>query len=255
MAAVGVSGSTKMTAVSAPPAPPPDAAVLPSILVVDDDAPIRDAVERGLGMHGFRVTGAADAEAAFGIVARRRPDLLVLDIGLPGISGIELCRRLRDVGVDVPILVLSARDQVGDRVAGLQAGADDYLVKPFALDELVARVHALLRRAKSVVAAGAGVAVAGPLWVDVDRRIATANGARLDLSRREFDLLSAFVSNPGIVLGRIRLLELVWGYDFEVDTNVVDVFVGYLRRKLDAAGAPKLIETVRGVGFVLRAPG
>jgi two-component system response regulator PrrA len=243
-----------MTAVSAaaastaatPPAP------APSILVVDDDAPVRDAVERGLGLHGYTVVGAADAEAAFGLVGKRRPDLLVLDIGLPGISGIELCQRLRDLDVDVPILMLSARDQVGDRVAGLQAGADDYLVKPFALDELVARVQALLRRARTTAPAAERASVVGALWVDAARRIATVHGNRLDLSRREFDLLAAFAVNPGIVLSRIRLLELVWGYDFDVDTNVVDVFVGYLRRKLDAAGAPKAIETVRGVGFVLR---
>ena len=242
-----------MTAVSATAARSASSpGLVASILVVDDDEPVRDAVERGLGLHGYTVAGAADAEAAFGLVAKRRPDLLVLDIGLPGISGIELCQRLRDVDVDVPILMLSARDQVGDRVAGLQAGADDYLVKPFALDELVARVQALLRRARNATPAVEQASVAGALWVDGARRIATVHGNRLDLSRREFDLLVAFVANPAIVLSRIRLLELVWGYDFEVDTNVVDVFVGYLRRKLDAAGAPKVIETVRGVGFVLR---
>lgn len=245
-----------MTAVSvSPERPAPPSGTVASILVVDDDEPVRDAVERGLGLHGYAVIGAADAEVAFGVVAKRRPDLLVLDIGLPGISGIELCQRLRDVDVDVPILMLSARDQVGDRVAGLQAGADDYLVKPFALDELVARVQALLRRARGAAPDVDRVSVAGALWVDVARRIATVHGVRLELSRREFDLLAAFTANPGIVLSRIRLLELVWGYDFEVDTNVVDVFVGYLRRKLDAAGAPKAIETVRGVGFVLRTAG
>jgi DNA-binding response OmpR family regulator len=140
---------------------------------------------------------------------------------------------------------------VGDRVAGLQAGADDYVVKPFSLDEIAARLHALLRRARPTTGV-TSVLAAGRLWIDLDRRVATANEARLDLSRREFDLLAAFTANPSIVLSRIRLLELVWGYDFDVDTNVVDVFVGYLRRKLDAAGAEHLIETVRGVGFVLR---
>jgi two-component system, OmpR family, response regulator PrrA len=222
-----------------------------SILVVDDDDAIRDAVERGLALHGFLVFGAPDAEAATTSIARSRPDLVVLDIGLPGISGIELCRRLRAIDVDVPILMLSARDQVGDRVDGLQAGADDYLVKPFALDELVARVQALLRRSRAA-APSTEVRIAGALWVDTQRRIATVHGTRLALSRREFDLLAALLTNQGIVLSRIRLLELVWGYDFEVDTNVVDVFVGYLRRKLDAAGMPGLIETIRGVGFVLR---
>jgi two-component system response regulator PrrA len=221
------------------------------VIVVEDDDGVRSAVERGLQMHGFEVMAIPDAERALTEVARRRPDLMVVDVGLPGMSGIELCRRLRELDVGTPLLVLSARDQVGDRVAGLQAGADDYLVKPFALDELVARLQALQRRARPAAAPSAASAV-GDLWVDPDRRIASWRGQRLDLSRREFDLLEVFAAHPGIVLSRIRLLELVWGYDFEVDTNVVDVFVGYLRRKLDALGAPRLIDTVRGVGFVLR---
>lgn len=220
------------------------------VLLVEDDDAVRTAVARGLEVHGYDVTSVADAETALVAVARRRPDVMVLDVGLPGISGIELCERMRALDVETPVLILSARDQVGDRVTGLRAGADDYLVKPFALDELVARVQALLRRAGP--AGGGAVHASGPLWVDLDRRIATAAGERLELSRREFDLLAAFAANPNHVLSRIRLLELVWGYDFDVDTNVVDVFVGYLRRKLDAAGCPKLIETVRGVGFVLR---
>ena len=221
------------------------------VLVVEDDDAVRMAVDRGLGVHGFDVSSVPDAESAIAIVARRRPDVMIVDIGLPGMSGVELCTRLRGLDVDTPILILSARDQVGDRVAGLQAGADDYVVKPFSLDELAARVHALLRRSKT----SAGVTTvlsAGPLWIDLDRRIAKVDDARLELSRREFDLLAVFAANPGIVLSRIRLLELVWGYDFDVDTNVVDVFVGYVRRKLDAAGAHQLIETVRGIGFVLR---
>jgi two-component system response regulator PrrA len=220
-------------------------------LVVEDDDAVRSAVDRGLGVHGFDVSSVPDAEAAIDIVARRRPDVMIVDIGLPGMSGVELCTRLRGLDVDTPILILSARDQVGDRVAGLQAGADDYVVKPFSLDELAARLHALLRRARPSNTATSVVA-AGPLWIDLDRRIAKVGDDRLDLSRREFDLLCTFAQNPGIVLSRIRLLELVWGYDFDVDTNVVDVFVGYLRRKLDATGVERLIETVRGVGFVLR---
>jgi two-component system response regulator PrrA len=221
------------------------------VLVVEDDDAVRMAVDRGLGVHGFDVSSVADAESAIAIVARRRPDVMIVDIGLPGMSGVELCTRLRGLDVDTPILILSARDQVGDRVAGLQAGADDYVVKPFSLDELAARVHALLRRSKPSVGVTT-VSSAGPLWIDLDRRVAKVDDARLELSRREFDLLAVFVANPGIVLSRIRLLELVWGYDFDVDTNVVDVFVGYVRRKLDAAGAHQLIETVRGIGFVLR---
>ncbi|MGZ4701991.1 MAG: response regulator transcription factor [Ilumatobacteraceae bacterium] len=221
------------------------------VLVVEDDDAVRTGVDRGLAVHGFDVSSVADAESALAIVARRRPDLMIVDVGLPGMSGIELCTRLRGLDVDTPILILSARDQVGDRVAGLQAGADDYLVKPFSLDELAARLHALLRRARPSIGA-TSVLSAGPLWVDLDRRVATVEATRLDLSRREFDLLATFAANPGIVLSRIRLLELVWGYDFDVDTNVVDVFVGYVRRKLESAGALRLIETVRGVGFVLR---
>ena len=221
------------------------------VLVVEDDDAVRAAVDRGLGVHGFDVSSVPDAEAALTAVARRRPDLMIVDVGLPGMSGIELCTRLRGLDVDTPILILSARDQVGDRVAGLQAGADDYLVKPFSLDELAARLHALLRRARPGAVATSALS-AGPLWVDLDRRVANVDGVRLDLSRREFDLLATFAANPGIVLSRIRLLELVWGYDFDVDTNVVDVFVGYLRRKLEAAGDHRLIDTVRGVGFVLR---
>jgi DNA-binding response OmpR family regulator len=221
------------------------------VLVVEDDDAVRTAVDRGLGVHGFDVSSVPDAESAMALVARRRPDVMIVDIGLPGMSGVELCTRLRGLDVDTPILILSARDQVGDRVAGLQAGADDYVVKPFSLDELAARVHALLRRARVSVGV-TSVLSAGPLWIDLDRRIATVEQVRLDLSRREFDLLAALASNQGIVLSRIRLLELVWGYDFDVDTNVVDVFVGYVRRKLDSAGASRLIETVRGVGFVLR---
>lgn len=221
------------------------------VLVVEDDDAVRAAVDRGLGVHGFDVSSVPDAETALASVARRRPDLMIVDVGLPGISGIELCTRLRGLDVDTPILILSARDQVGDRVAGLQAGADDYLVKPFSLDELAARLHALLRRSRHTSSA-TSVLAAGPLWIDLDRRVATVDGSRLDLSRREFDLLATFAANPGIVLSRIRLLELVWGYDFDVDTNVVDVFVGYLRRKLESTGALRLIDTVRGVGFVLR---
>ncbi len=224
------------------------------MLLVEDDDSVRDAVVRGLALHGFEVEGVSDAETAIDIVARRRADVLVVDVGLPGMSGIELCAHLRAADVDVPILILSARDQVGDRVAGLEAGADDYLVKPFDLTELVLRLRSLVRRAAS---SGGGSRMArstpsghsGSTQDAVRRRSA---GERLDLSRREFDLLATFAANPGIVLSRVRLLELVWGYDFEVDTNVVDVFVGYLRRKTESNGTSRLIHTVRGVGFVLK---
>ena len=169
---------------------------------------------------------------------------------LPDIDGREVAARLRAGGVDTPICILSARDEVADRVAGLQAGADDYLVKPFAMEELVARLHALLRR--GVPVAGGDVLVAGDLRIDPARRIAARAGSELTLTRREFDLLEAFVRHAGLVLTRRQLLEQVWGYDWEADGNVVDVFVGYLRRKLEAGGRPRVLQTVRGVGFVLR---
>lgn len=223
------------------------------VLVVEDDETVRVAVERGLELNGLTVGSVADAEHALTSVASRPPELLIVDVGLPGMSGIELCERLRGHEVDLPILVLSARDQVSDRIAGLQAGADDYLIKPFDLEELVLRVHALLRRSPTVAHTEEIIAV-GPIWMDVDRRAGSYNGQSLDLSRREFDLLAAFASNPGIVLSRIRLLEMVWGYDFDTETNVVDVFVGYLRKKFKVVGAPQTIETVRGVGFVLKQP-
>ena len=224
------------------------------VLVVEDDDDVRDALDRGLAMHDFEVAAVDSAEAAASRLAGRPADVLVVDVGLPGMSGIELCAHLRSAEIDVPILILSARDQVGDRVAGLEAGADDYLVKPFDLTELVLRLRSLLRRRPSS-AAPDNVHSAGPIWIDESRRLVTVRGERVELSRREFDLLLTFVLNAGIVLDRVRLLELVWGYDFDVDTNVVDVFVGYLRRKLGAAGTDKVIHTVRGVGFVLRVDG
>jgi two-component system response regulator PrrA len=226
-----------------------------SVLVVEDDGDVRTAISRGLGLHDMLVVEAGSAEDALATIARRLPDVLVVDIGLPGMSGIELCTELRERNVDVPILILSARDEVGDRVDGLRAGADDYVVKPFHLDEIVARLQALLRRAaRPPGGSDDDVVAAGSLWIDRDRRVAKAGATRLDLTRREFDLLATLGANAGIVLSRVRLLELVWGYDFDVDTNVVDVFVGYLRRKLAAAGGGSAvrIETVRGVGFVLK---
>ncbi len=224
----------------------------PRVLVVEDDDVVRRAVADGLSAHGFVVDAVPDAESA---ASRLGPgtDLIVLDVGLPGLSGLELCRRLRSTAQPVPILVLSARDAVTDRVAGLEAGADDYLVKPFDLSELVARLHALHRRAGIGPAATPDVrrlTVRG-LVLDLDRRSAEVDGEALDLTRREFDLLATLVENRDLVLSRLTLLEKVWGYDFEVETNVVDVFVGYLRRKLAAAGRTDLIRTVRGVGFVV----
>jgi two-component system response regulator PrrA len=221
----------------------------PTVLVVDDDPGIREALDRALRLEGFVVVLAVDGESAIEQAGSDLPHLMVLDIGLPGISGIEVIERLRRDGREVPILVLSARDEVADRVAGLRAGADDYLVKPFELDELVARLHALLRRRPE----GSNAPLqAGPLRMDPVRHQVTVDGKQLELTAREFDLLEVLARHPGIVLSRGQLLEQVWGYTFEVDGNVVDQFVSYLRRKIEAAGGPKLIHTVRGVGFVLR---
>ena len=230
---------------------------MPLILVVDDDAAIRDSLRRGLELEGFSVAVAPDGGSALTQVAAREPDAVVLDIGLPDINGRAVAARIRAAGLGLPILVLSALDQVDERVAGLEAGADDYLVKPFAMDELIARLRALLRRAArppSVAADGLPLPLrVGALLVDPVAYRAVRDGRDLALTRRELALLEALARNADVVLSREKLLELVWGYDFDPSTKVVDVFVSYLRRKLDAAGAPKLIETVRGVGFVLRA--
>jgi two-component system response regulator PrrA len=222
----------------------------PDVLVVDDDEDIRASLDRGLRLSGFAVRTAADGEAALRAVTGSVPDCVVLDVGLPGRDGIAVVEALRRDGVTVPVLMLSARTSVDDRVTGLAAGADDYLVKPFALAELVARLRALLRR---VPAHGPSTLHVGPLTVDPARRRAVVDGVPVELTRREFDLLETLARNAGIVLSRERLLELVWGYDFAVDTNVVDVFVSQLRRKLEAGGTPRLVHTVRGIGFSLEA--
>jgi two-component system response regulator PrrA len=204
------------------------------------------ALERALRLEGFAVLTAADGEQALAAAARAEPAAIVLDVVLPDLDGRTVARRLRERGADTPICILSARDEVADRVAGLQAGADDYLVKPFALEELVARLHALLRRRP---APPGGTLAVGDLRIEPAARTVSRAGAPVELTRREFDLLEALARHAGIVLTRDQLLELVWGYDWPADGNVVDVFVGYLRRKL---GEPRLIHTVRGVGFVLR---
>ena len=219
----------------------------PLVLVVDDEATVRQALERALRLEGFAVATAADGGEALAAVAQKPPAVIVLDVTMPRLDGVSVVKRLRSDGIDTPVCMLSARDDVEDRVAGLQAGADDYLVKPFAIAELTARIEALLRRRG---AEGAGPHMAGEIVVDPRRHVATRDGRALELTRREFDLLEAFARHRGQVLGRDQLLDIVWGYAAEVETNVVDVFVGYLRRKL---GEPRVIETVRGVGWVLRA--
>ncbi len=229
----------------------------PLVLVVDDDAAIRQALERALRLEGFAVATAAGGRAALEEVARRPPAAMVLDVTMPDLGGRAVCARLRADGMRTPILILSARDEVEDRIAGLQAGADDYLVKPFAVEELIARLRALLRRAgdDAEPSQSSATVEVGDLVLDAAARSVRRGKREVELTRREFELMEVFARNAGIVLGRDRLLELVWGYDWAADGNVVDVFVSYLRRKLEAGGEQRMIHTVRGVGFVLREGG
>jgi DNA-binding response OmpR family regulator len=210
---------------------------------------VREALRRGLGAEGFSVREAADGTRAIAEVENRPPQAIVLDVTMPGLSGVDVVGRLRGDGHRMPVCILSARDEVEDRVAGLRAGADDYVVKPFALRELVARLRALVRLYET---ADTSVVVVGDVAVDPARRVVTRGGRDLELTAREFDLMLAFARSPGQVLSRAQLLDLVWGYTWDVDTNVVDVFTGYLRRKMEADSELRMIHTVRGVGYVLR---
>ncbi len=227
---------------------------IPKVLLVDDDEDLLASVERGLRLSGFQVLIARDGAAALRCVGEQSPDAIVLDMNMPVLDGAGVVTALRAMGNEVPICVLSARSSVDDRIAGLESGADDYLVKPFVLAELVARIKALLRRRTDTAANTPGAISVGPLEIDEAGYRALLHGRELELTKREFELLSTLARNAGVVLSRERLLELVWGYDFAADTNVVDVFVGYLRRKLETDGTPRLLHTIRGVGFVLRAP-
>jgi DNA-binding response OmpR family regulator len=223
----------------------------PVVLLVDDDAAIRRAVGAALELEGFRVVPASGGRAALAAAEAIAPAVVLLDLTMPDLDGLEVLRRLRAAGDDVPVCVLSARDEVDDRVRGLQAGADDYVVKPFALAEVTARLQALLRRRPAATVRD--VLTAGDLELDARAHRARRGGRDLELTRREFELLRVFLRHAGEVLDRRRLHEEVWGYAFDPGTNVADVFVGYLRRKLEAGGEPRVIHTVRGVGFVLRA--
>jgi len=223
------------------------------ILVVDDDRAVRESLRRSLVFNGFEVELAANGVEAIEQVARRRPDALVLDVMMPRLGGLETCRALRATGDDVPILVLTARDAVADRVAGLDAGADDYLPKPFALEELLARLRALLRRSATTAAGGESRRLAfADLWMDLATREVRRGEREVRLTRTEFNLLELLLRHPRQVLTRSRILEEVWGFDFPTTGNSLEVYVGYLRRKTEAEGEPRLLHTVRGVGYVLR---
>jgi two-component system response regulator MprA len=223
-----------------------------SILLVDDEPALRRAVERALSTAGHAVRCAADGVEALEELRREPVDAVVLDVSMPRLDGLDLTKLLRSDGDATPILMLTARDAVGDRVAGLEAGADDYLVKPFALEELLARVKALLRRSAGAGAPAPGPLVFGDLRLDPVTYEVHRGERRIELTRTEFQLLELLLRHPRQVLTREVILERVWGYTFATTSNSLDVYVGYLRRKLEAEGEPRLVHTVRGVGFVLR---
>jgi two-component system response regulator MprA len=230
------------------------------VLIVDDEPAVREALRRSLAFEGYDTALAADGFAALEQAAAYHPDVIVLDVLMPRMDGLTTARRLRSGGVTTPILMLTARDTVGDRVTGLDAGADDYLVKPFELDELLARLRALLRR--SSYASGPGGSGGGDshvlafadLRMDTTTREVTRADRPVELTRTEYTLLELFLAHPRQVLTREQILKSVWGFDFEPSSNSLDVYVMYLRRKTEAGGLPRLVHTVRGVGYVLRAP-
>ena len=228
------------------------------VLVVDDDKAVRESLRRSLEFNGYDVSVAADgAEALAGLSAAgplSAPDVVVMDVMMPRLDGIETTRALRAAGNDVPILVLTARDAVGDRVEGLDAGADDYLTKPFALQELLARLRALLRRSTSPPGEADEVLAFSDLSMDIATREVRRGDRSMELTRTEFTLLEMFLRRPRRVLERSFILEEVWGYDFPTTANSLEVYVGYLRRKTEAEGEPRLLHTVRGVGYVLKEP-
>lgn len=222
------------------------------ILVVDDDRAVRESLRRSLAFNGYTVDLAEDGVEALEAIASERPDALVLDVMMPRLDGLEVCRQLRSTGDDLPILVLTARDSVSERVSGLDAGADDYLPKPFALEELLARLRALLRRTGPEDAGDGAIMTFADLTLDPSTREVHRGNRPISLTRTEFSLLEMLIANPRRVLTRSRILEEVWGFDFPTSGNALEVYVGYLRRKTEAEGEPRLIHTVRGVGYVLR---
>ena len=220
------------------------------LLVAEDDRGVRESLARALEFEGYEVITAPDGVDALNQATSDEPDLIVLDVMMPGFDGLEVARKLRAKGNAVPILMLTARHEVTDRVQGLDAGADDYLVKPFSLDELLARLRALLRRGG--VSESSDVLALADLTLDPAARMVTRGERPIELTKTEFDLLELLLFNQGIVVTREVIYDRIWGYDFETSSNSLDVYIGYLRRKLEAAGEPRLIHTVRGVGYVAR---
>ena len=229
------------------------AATKPRVLVVEDDKAVRESLRRSLEFNGYDVALAGDGAEALAVIASTRPEVVVMDVMMPRLNGLEATKALRAAGNDVPIIVLTALDAVGDRVDGLDAGADDYLTKPFALPELLARLRALLRRAVPADGPEDEVLSFADLTMNVATREVTRGQRRIDLTRTEFTLLEMFLRRPRRVLERSFILEEVWGFDFPTTANSLEVYVGYLRRKTEAGDEPRLIHTVRGVGYVLRA--
>ena len=239
-----------------PPSAPPSSSAKPHVLVVDDDKAVRESLRRSLEFNGYAVSLAADGVEALagigGVAGGQGPDVVVMDVMMPRLDGIETTRSLRKAGNDVPILVLTARDAIGDRVEGLDAGADDYLTKPFALQELLARLRALLRRVVPPDGDDHEVLSFADLSMDLATREVRRGDRQMELTRTEFTLLEMFLRRPRRVLERSFILEEVWGYDFPTTANSLEVYVGYLRRKTEAEGEARLLHTVRGVGYVLK---
>ncbi|MGL4172966.1 MAG: response regulator transcription factor [Actinomycetota bacterium] len=221
------------------------------VLVVEDDPATRSSLERSLTFEGYTVVAVPDGDACLAAIDTYRPQAIILDLGLPKVDGLEVCRRLRAAGDDVPVLMLTARESTGARVRGLDAGADDYLPKPFELEELLARLRALLRRS-GATATAQQVLVVDDLRVDLASREVTRGGQLIDLTRTEFELLRFLASSPRQVFTRAQILSEVWGYEFDPTSNTLEVYVGYLRRKTELDGKPRLVHTVRGVGYVVR---
>jgi len=221
------------------------------LLLAEDDQSVRESLTRALRFEGYDVHAVSDGAQALEALMMGQPEVIVLDVMMPGVDGLAACRRIREKGIRTPVLMLTARHDVADRVAGLDAGADDYLVKPFDLEELLARLRALVRRG-TVVDADTQVLALADLRLDLARREVSRAGRTIELTKTEFELLALLMHNAGIVLTRDVIYERIWGYDFETNSKSLDVYIGYLRRKTEEAGEPRLIHTVRGVGYSAR---